>query len=301
MLFKTEKYLIIAGYTLVSIIWGSTWLGIKIGLESVPPFFGVALRFTVAFAILTVIFLFQKQRLPLTKNDIFLYLQLGVCSYSLPFALVYWGEQYIPSSLASILFAFYPFVVVLFSHFILHGEEINVYKILGITSGFIGLFLIFGTDFDISNANSHGMFAIICSVILQGLSLVLVKRHGKHISPVAMNVGGMLVGLPIMFTIAFASESFSAIRFDTKGILSILYLGTFGTVVTFVIYYWLLKRMQALFLSFISFITPILAVIFGKFVLDETLSPHIFSGAVLVLGGIVIANGKDIVNFFKSK
>jgi drug/metabolite transporter (DMT)-like permease len=143
------------------------------------------------------------------------------------------------------------------------------------------------------------MLAILASVLLQGISLVLVKRHGKHIPPVAMNVGGMLVGLPIMFAIAFGVESFSSVRFDAKGILSILYLSTFGTVVTFVTYYWLLKRMQALFLSFISFITPILAVLFGKLVLDETLSPNIFSGATLVLAGIVIANGKDILSAFK--
>ncbi|MBI3189114.1 MAG: DMT family transporter, partial [Ignavibacteriales bacterium] len=299
MSFKSEKFLIIAGYTLVSLIWGSTWLGIKIGLESVPPFFGVALRFTVAFAILTTILLFQKQRVPLSRNDIFLYIQLGICSYSIPFALVYWGEQYIPSSLASILFAFYPFVVVMFSHYMLDREKINAYKLLGILSGFIGLFLIFGSDFDLSNANTHGMMAIIGSVLLQGMSLVLVKRYGKHIPPVAMNVGGMLVGLPIMFAIAFTVESFSNVRFDAKGILSILYLGTFGTVVTFVIYYWLLKRMQALFLSFISFITPILAVIFGTLVLDETLSPHIFSGAVLVLCGIAIANGKELLELLK--
>ncbi len=298
---KSEKFLFIAGYSLVSLIWGSTWLAIKIGLESIPPFFGVAFRFSIALAILTTILLLQKQRLPLARNDIVLYIQLGVCSYSIPFALVYWGEQYIPSSLASILFAFYPFVVVIFSHFMLHDEQINIFKILGIISGFIGLFLIFGTDFDLDNANSHGMLAIIGSVILQGISLVLVKRQGKHIPPVAMNVGGMIVGLPIMFGIAFFVESFSVVRFDAKGILSILYLGTFGTVVTFVIYYWLLKRMQALFLSFISFITPILAVLFGKFLLDETLSPHIFSGAGLVLGGLILANGRDLLMFFKFK
>ncbi len=292
---KSEKYLLIAGFIIISLIWGSTWLAIKIGLDSVAPFFGVALRFTVAFIILLAILKVRGEKLPTDKNSVILYLQLGICSFSLPFALVYWAEQHIASGLASILFAFYPFVVMVLSHYILDDEKITIYKTTGLIAAFLGLILIFGLDVSFSSSATKGMIAVIISVIFQASSLVFVKKNGKHISPIAMNVGGMIVGLPVMYAIAFSTESFSSVHFDAKGILSIFYLGSFGTVVTFVVYYWLLKRVQAVLLSFVSFITPILAVIFGALILNETLSPNIFSGAALVLFGLVIVNGKEIV------
>ena len=292
---KSDKYLLILGFATISLIWGSTWLAIKIGLDSDPPFFGVALRFTVAFLILAFILKLRGEKLPTDRNSIFLYLQLGICSFSLPFALVYWSEQYISSGLASILFAFYPFVVMVLSHYILDDEKITIYKTTGLIAAFVGLILIFGIDVTFSSSATQGMIAVIISVIFQATSLVFVKKNGKHIRPVAMNVGGMIVGLPIMYAIAFSTESFSSVHFDAKGILSIFYLGSFGTVITFVVYYWLLKRVQAVLLSFTSFITPIIAVIFGTLILGETLSPNIASGAALVLGGLVIVNGREIL------
>lgn len=297
---KSEKYLIVLGFILISIIWGSTWLAIKVGLESIPPFYGVAIRFTLALFLLSCFMLIRGERLPVDRNSKFVYLQLGVCSFSIPFALVYWAEQYIPSSLASILFAFYPFVVMILSHYFLHDEKINIYKIVGLISGFAGLVLIFGLDTEVNASTTYGMIAVLLSVIFQGSSLVFAKKKGHHLSPIGMNVGGMIVGLPFMFAIAFAAESFSSVHFDSKGIFSLLYLGTFGTVVTFVTYYWLLKRVQAVMLSFVSFITPILAIIFGAVFLDEILSPNIFSGAALVLAGLVFMNGKEAVRLIAS-
>src|SRR5271169_2109790 len=99
---KSERLLVIAGFILISIIWGSTWLAIKIGLENIPPFFGVALRFTVASIILLAITFLRGQKIPLDKQMVLLYLSLGLLSFSLPYALVYWGEQSIPSGLTSI-------------------------------------------------------------------------------------------------------------------------------------------------------------------------------------------------------
>ena len=242
---RSEKVLVSAGFTAISILWGSTWLVIKIGLESVPPFFGVAIRFTLALTILIFIMLARGERLPRDRQSITLFLTLGFLSFSLPFAMVYWGEQYIPSGLASILFAVYPFVVAVGSHFFLSGERLTLYKIIGIMLGFIGILVIFWEDIHIGSASTLGMAAILLSTVFQGISLVTVKKIGKHVSPVALNVGGMLIGIVIMYAIAFAFEDFSSIRFDAKGIGSILYLGTFGTVATFVIYYWLLKRVEA--------------------------------------------------------
>jgi drug/metabolite transporter (DMT)-like permease len=291
---KSERLVVASGFILISLIWGSTWLAIKIGLESVPPFFGVALRFTVAMIILAIIQWIRGHRLPSNRKSILCYLTVGVLSFSFPFALVYWGEQYVPSGLTAILFAVNPFIVALGSHLYLPGERSNVFKFGGIVVGFAGIGYIFWNDLSLDVAGVRGMGAILISTIMQGISLVTVKRIAQHLSPAELSLGGMLFGVPLLYILAFAFELPSSINLDLKGAGSILYLGLFGTVITFLTYYWLLKRVEAVYLSLVAFVTPVLAVILGSVVLNERLESHVFSGAGLVLAGIVIVNSKDL-------
>jgi len=296
---KSEKGLIVVGFILISIIWGSTWLVIKIGLESITPFYGIAIRFTIASVILFLIMRIRSEKIFLDRISLLLYTNLAVLSFSIPFALVYWGEQYIASGLASVLFAAYPFVVAIGSHLFLSTEKLNIYKTAGIMLGFLGVLIIFWSDVNSGTKNILGMAAILASTVMQGISLVIVKRVNHHISPTSLSLGGMVLGIVIMYPIALIFEDFSLLRFDTKGIGSILYLGTFGTVITFVVYYWLLKRVEVVYLSLVSFVTPVLAVILGALWLQETLSSHIYVGGGMVLFGILIANGKDLTTMLQ--
>lgn len=296
---RSERPLVVAGFVAISIIWGSTWLAIKIGLGSITPVFGVAIRFALAAAILAVILRLRGGRLVFDRTTTPVYLMLAIFSFSIPFVLVYWGEQYVSSGLASIIFATYPFVVALLSHFLLPGENLTPFKITGTLVGFAGILVIFWSDLSAGSGGYPGMIAIVLSTVLQGFSLVIVKKKGKHIPPVQMTLGGMVFGVVILFIMAFALEDFSLLRFDAAGVGSILYLGTLGSVVTFVAYYWLLKRVEALFLSLTALITPILAVILGALLLDEVLGGRVVLGAGMVLLGIVIANGRELVRKMK--
>ncbi len=298
---KSEKGLIVIGFILISIIWGSTWLVIKIGLQSMTPLYGIAIRFTIASAILYLIMRLRGEKVALDRKSIALYVNLAILSFSFPFALVYWGEQYIASGLASVLFAAYPFVVAIGSHFFLSNEKLNMGKSAGILLGFTGVVIIFWSDLKVSADNTLGMLAVLTSTVMQGSSLVMVKKANHHISPTSLSLGGMILGIILLYPLAFIFEDFSSLRFDAAGLGSILYLGTFGTVVTFVVYYWLLKRIEVVYLSLVSFVTPILAVILGAVWLKETLSQNIFLGAALVLMGIIIANGKDLLTVFSRR
>lgn len=291
---RPETIRIVLSFIVISLIWGSTWLAIKIGLDSVTPLYGTALRFSVAFVILLLLMKARKERLPTDRNAIIAFLTLGVLSFSLPFILVYWGETKVSSGLASILFAVYPFVVAIFSHFFLEGEQLSLVKFVGILLGFGGILVIFWQDIQWGGTDMSGMIAIIVSTILQAMSLVVMKKRAKHISSVALSVGGLIPGLIVMYGLALTLDDFSALTFDVKGVGSILYLGTFGTVVTFVIYYWLLKHIEAVYMSLVALVTPIVAVILGSLILDEQLSPHAFAGAALVLAGILAANSREL-------
>jgi len=290
---RAEKILVPIGFATVCFVWGSTWLAIKIGLGSVPPLLAVGVRFMLASGILYAIIRFRKLNIEKGPEAYKLYAALVLLSYSIPFGLVYWGMQFIPSSLSSILFAALPLWVVLFSHFILPDEHISLLKIVGILLGIGGVYVIFSGELEWKGMEGlPGMLAIIVSTIMQGITLVLVKRYGQTQHPVSMNFVGMIAGGVILLAASFLLEPVETARWDAAAIGSIAYLALVGSVVVFVTYYWLLKRMEAVVLSLTSFVTPIVAVILGALILDESLSPNTFLGGTLVLIGIFVANGK---------
>lgn len=299
---NSYNYKIWAGFVFIAAIWGSTWLAIRIGLESLAPFFSSGVRFLIAAAILYLIIKYRRIQVPLDKRSVYLYIYIGLFSFALPYGLVYWGEQRIPSGLASIIFASFPFFVALFSKIFLPNEEIGIYKIAGIIIGFIGIIIIFseGVSLDM-NSDFAGMAAIGVSALVQASAGVAVKKYGKHIDPVSTIALPALIGGILLMIVSFLSEDISAQHFDAKGILSMFYLGAFGTVATFTIFYWLLKRMNIAILSLNTFLTPIIAVILGWLIMDEVLSINTILGSACVLLGILFANFKGLINFMLNK
>ena len=292
---NSERTRIILGFVIISLIWGSTWMVIKVGLQSISPIYGVLLRFMLAAGILYGLVRLKRIDLPWDKTAVILYLNLGLLSFSIPFALVYWGEQYIGSGLASVLFGAYPFVVALGSHYFLPAERLNAGKIGGVMLGFIGVVIIFWSDLADKDTSLWGMTAILVSTVMQGTSLVIVKRINHPVSPISLTLGGLLFGILLLVPLALISEDATKIRFDPVGIGSIAFLGILGTIVALVVYYWLMKKVEIVYLSLVSFVTPVVAVMFGTMILGEELSSRVFVGAAFVLTGILAANGEIIL------
>ncbi len=290
-----EKIRIWAGFSIVSLVWGSTWLAIKIGLESIPPFLGAGVRFAVATLILLAIVRVRGLRVPFTPDAKKVYLILGILSFGIAYALVYWGEQFITSGLCSVLFAAFPLCVAVFSHFLLENERLTAFKIAGIALGSAGLAIIFWGDLRLSDASAvPGMVAVLLSTVLQGVTLVLIKKYGQPVNPFAMNLVGMGLGTIVLLVLGFTFESRRLIVWNSAAVGSILYLAAFGSVLAFVAYYWLLKRIEAVYLALTTLLNPIVAVILGALVLGESLAPQTAAGAVLVLAGLLAANGKQL-------
>lgn len=284
-------------------MWGSTWLAIKIGLESIPPFLGAALRFLVAACIMFVIVYAKKIVIPRDTVSVRLYILAGTCTFSLGYAFVYWGQQYVPSALASILFGTFPFFVAALSWFVYKSEYITWLKALGILIGFVGVVVIFSEDvnYHLGEASFFGMLALICAAIVQAFASVTIKKYGAELSTFALVSVGMAIGTLVLFTISIATEDWSKTIFDTKAVGSVLYLATFGSIVTFGTMFWLLKRIEAVILSLSAFITPIIAIILGIFIAGEQFTVQIFAGSALVLFGILIANVQGIYYLLKRK
>lgn len=294
---KTTAGKIIFVYLLICLIWGSTWLGIRIGLESLPPLISSGFRFLVASTGILILMKVRGIKLQKDKLAIKLYLLMGVFSFIIAYGLVYWAELYVASGLASVLFGIYPFFVALFSFFLLPEEPIGIYKIIGMVLGFIGIVVIFSESFVSGmSLNVLGMLAVLLSGIVQAGIAVIIKRDGKTLNPLSMNFIPMLIAGIGLTILGFIFEDSSHLNFDAKAIISILYLAIFGSIVTFTAFYWLLKKVNVILLSLIAFITPIVALFLGWLIYNENLTTENIIGAVLVLIGLLIANLQSMLN-----
>jgi putative membrane protein PagO len=293
---------IILVYALACLIWGSTWMAIRLGLDSLTPFVSVGLRFSFAALFILIFMKIKGMKIQMDKLSIKLYLQMAFFSFVIPYGLVYWGEQYIPSGLASVLFAINPFFVTIFSFYMLSQEKITPYKIIGMIVGFIGIVVIFSED--ITNTAGFfvwGMVAVVLSAFIQGWIQVVVKKYGQHLHSFTMNFYPMLIAGITMLFIGFFTENLNYIKFDSKAILSVLYLASFGSMIVFTSWYWLLKRVSVIVLSLITFITPVIALILGIILLKEVFTIIDIFGSFLVLVGLIIATLGNVKSFKKIK
>ncbi|MGE5352236.1 MAG: DMT family transporter [Acidobacteriota bacterium] len=296
---NAEKVKIILGYTMVCLIWGSTWMAIRIGLDSVSPILSAGFRFSLASAALYLYMKYKGVKIQTDRRSIALYIILGVFSFVIPFGLSYWGQNYIPSWLAAILFAVMPFFVLIFSRMAIPQDKIQSDKIAAMIMGFLGIIIIFSKNLSWDSGFSFwGMVAILLGAVLQAAIAVMVKKYGEHLHPLSMNFIPILICGVSLTAAGLIFEDVSAIKLDSKALISIAYLAIFGTILTFTTYYWLLKRINIILLSLTSFVTPIVAMVLGAVFMGEILTSRDLLGSSLVLIAILFANFKGLKNYF---
>lgn len=277
------------------LVWGGTWLAIKIGLSDAPPFLSAAARFLIACLLLFPFIWRKKLALPKTKKEISAILVTGFCMYALSYALVYWAEQYVPSGLTAIIFSTLPFLVALFAHFLLPAEPFTLPKTVGMVVGFAGIGLIFWEGAGIAGSRQFlGMLLLLGSPLATSYANVLTKRDLHDVHPAVIAGLQMALGFVLLSVLGFAFERFADFHLTHRSLGSLAYLATFGSVFAFATYYWLLKRVEATKLSLIAFVTPVVALIVGALFGDEHLSAKIASGSALVVLGIAIATQAKI-------
>jgi drug/metabolite transporter (DMT)-like permease len=299
----SDKFKVIIAYTAICTIWGSTWLVIKIGLETMTPLLSAGLRFALAGMVLFAIIRVKKIPIPWNADTRWFFLLASLTSFSLPFGLVYWGEHQISSGMTSILFATFPLWVGIMSAIMISTEKINGQKIAGVLMGFAGVVTIFYNDvqFDGNTMTLFGMGAVILSAAIQAFSAVLIKKYGHDISPFVVSFVPMSISAFLLLTGSVVIEDYSAVQFTPLAVFSIFFLAIFGTIITFVSYFWLLKRVEVVLLSLTSFVTPLIAVLLGVFILNEHVSPRLFAGASLVFLGIASAHLTEIRSLVRKR
>jgi drug/metabolite transporter (DMT)-like permease len=275
----------------LSLIWGSTWLFIKLGLEDLPPFTFAGVRFVVAASVLLVVIAVRRVPLPRARRDWLLIALTGVMAFAVNYGLLFWGEQRTSSGLAAILQTIIPAFGLVIAHYYLPDERITLWKVCGIALGIAGVALIFSDQASVGDGKSAlmGSAAIVVGAFGVAYSNVLVKARARHIEPAALAAGQMICGLVPLLLVGVTLEGNPfAFRWTPLAVLSLLYLALIGSSVAFLLFYWLVRNMDVTKTMLIPLVTPPIAVFLGWLVLDESLTWRTAVGALGIMSGIAL-------------
>ncbi len=277
-------------YAVLCLIWGSTWLAIKIGFVGAPPFLSAALRFVIAASILIPLTVALGAKWPRGRVEWAVVVFVGIVLFVFDYALIYWGEANgVESALSAVLFATMPFQTPMLAHVVVAQERLNARRVAGIALGFGGIVLVFSGELGgVGLDKALPMLAIVLSAACASAASVAVKRWGHDASPYSWNAAAMAIGAGGLLLLSFSAGEPLVVPGWPEGVLSILYLAVFGSVVAFVGYLRLLKTFPVTTMSFIAFITPIVALFLGYALAAETLDPLAGVGAAVTLAGIVL-------------
>jgi drug/metabolite transporter (DMT)-like permease len=276
---------------LLTLIWGSTWSVIRIGLEGVPPLLAVSLRFAAAAIVLLAVARARGIKLGRAPYEKAVWVSNTVLSFSISYPVVYWCEQYVPSGLAAILWATFPLFVAIVAHFTLAEERLTARTMLGALIGFGGVAVIFSEDLSLLGGPKVALASgvMLLSPLAGAFSNVIIKRWAGHVSSLSIAGVPMAMAAVVLGAASLAFERGRPVAFTPRTVGAILYLALFGSAVTFALYYWLLAHHRATRMAMINYAIPVVAVIIGAVFMNEPMTGRVLAGSVLVVAGVALA------------
>jgi drug/metabolite transporter (DMT)-like permease len=273
----------------VCILWGTTYLAIRIGVESLPPMLFAGIRWIIAGLIFITILSLLGKKFPAKKDMLHLGV-MGLSMLGIGNGLVVVGEQYINSGLAALLITTVPFWIVGMETFFSKGKKINVPTISGLLIGLLGVTLIFGNDWkDLFDSKYYlGVLSIMGAVVAWSYGSVYSKYKKVSVHPLMSASVQMLIAGFAQTLLGYFLGEFSAISLSQSGLFSLGYLIIAGSIFGYGSYIYAIEHLPLSLVSTYAYINPIIALFLGWLVLNEKLDIFIISGAVVIILGVLL-------------
>jgi drug/metabolite transporter (DMT)-like permease len=285
-------------FVLLGFFWGSSYLFIKIGVEAgLEPFTLVSLRLLIGFLLLATVVAVAREPLPRSGRTWAHLVVLGFFSVALPFFLITWAEQSVDSALAATLTAPVPLFVIPIAAALLPNERVTVNKVLGVTVGMVGVAILVGFDVTvIGRTDLTPQIALLVAAASYAVGGVYARRNVHGLRPMIPATFQVLFALLMSAAAAFALEEPIArtLALPFEGVFAFLWLGVFGSGLSYLVFYRLLGRWGATRVSLVAYLLPIWGIALGLIVLDEQISSGLLLGTLLILAGIALVNAKTL-------
>ncbi len=277
------------------IVWGSTYLGIKVAIETIPPFFHASVRFLISGIILVVWQRSAGHAMP-TRNQWGSVAIIGTLLLLGGNGLVSWAEQFIPSGIAALIIGSMPMFLVVAEALRPNGVKPTWRAIIGLLIGFAGIFILVGPA-EISGSstklNPLGVAALLGACVTWASGSIYSKTADLPKSSL-MNTGSqMLMGSASLLIVSLLTgelNGWDITAVSSRSIYGLTYLILIGSLVGFASYGWLLQNAPISLVATYAYVNPIVAVFLGNWIGDEPLEPRIWIAAAIIIGSVIFIN-----------
>jgi Permeases of the drug/metabolite transporter (DMT) superfamily len=279
-------------FVVLSVLWGSSFVAIKAGLEHIPPVLFASLRYDIAGVCLLCYAAFATDRwLPRSRGDWTEVLVAAVLVIAVYNTFLFVGEQGVTSGVAAILVATSPILTTGFSRLLLPDSRLTLLGLLGLACGFVGVVLVAVPDsgaITVEDIVAPGL--VFLAAMSVALGSVLLERTESSIDTEGAVAWSFVLGAVVMHATsgALPGESVADLTTTTEAIVAVGYLAVLASVVGYVIYFRLLERLGAVDINLVSYAAPVVATVVGWLLLGETLEPLTVVGFCVIAVGFVL-------------
>jgi len=276
----------------LGLMWGSSYLFIKIAVDDFGTFTLVALRLAIGAALLWVVIRLAGQALPRERRIYGHLVVMAVVNIVIPFALITWAEQSVDSSLAAILTAPVPLFAIVIAPLFLHDEPIRMNGVIGLSVGFIGVVVLTSRELSIAGSDLIGEIALLGAALSYAIGAVYARRNMRGVPPMIPAVFQVTFALLISGAIAIGLEHPWDSRPSLEAIGAIVWLGVVGSGFAYLAMFRLLASWGATRTTMVAYEIPVVGIVLGFLVLQEPIDGRLLAGTALVVGGVALVNSR---------
>jgi drug/metabolite transporter (DMT)-like permease len=277
-----------AGYVLLTVLWGSTWAAIKIGVEAVPPFVFAFERAAAVSIVLVALSIAMRHPFPRDRRVILSAIVVGVVNTGSSWAIIFWSEQYVPSGLVAVFGASTPIWTALLAHFLVHGDRLSTTKVVGLLLGLAGIAVLVGAP-DTSGRPEVAIAGLLLAVmpVTWALGAIIQARALREGSPLPLVAMGTCAGATFLLPLA-AVQAGQAATWTASTALAFGYLVVFGSCVGLVLQMWLTRKLRPTTMTLTQVVLPVQALLIGALLLGENITWRMVAGAILVVVSVAL-------------
>jgi drug/metabolite transporter (DMT)-like permease len=268
-------------------LWGTSFMFISVSLESFHPLTTVFYRVLIGALILTLVVYAKGLKLPFNVGAWLAFLVMGIVGNVLPFFLISWGQLSVNSGIAGMIMATMPLITMILAHYLVDGENLNRYKILGFSFGIGGIAVLLGPVFEGGGQAAYGGIAIFIAASSYAVNSILVRRLPK-LNPFISTAGVLIAATVVVFPIWLVVVPANSATISTTALSATIWLGIGPTAIATLMLFAVITRAGPTFLSTINYMIPVVAFFTGAYVLSEPVEWSSIVALVIILSGIAL-------------
>ncbi|MGQ0697231.1 MAG: EamA family transporter [Panacagrimonas sp.] len=279
---------IIAAFATVYLLWGSTYLALRVMVEALPPFFSAGVRFLIAGLLMLAWALFHGARLPTSRRDWITLSLTGIMMLVGANGLVTWAEQWVVSNQAALIVATSALWLGWMGTMGTQGQGLSRWTVFGLIAGFLGVAVLVGDGLRFEHAPWTAYAALQVSAFLWSLGSITAKRRPTACTPFMSAAVQTLVAGVILTTLGLALGEHARWTWEARSLWALAYLIVFGSVIGYGCFQWLVHQVTPAQLGTYAYVNPAVAVLLGWWVLDEALTRMQIVGTLIILASVVV-------------